>query len=73
VESAEGFLRLVQTLAGVTVPVLALADLASLVVRFRRARGEERQQLKWFTFVVAADLVLLPGSRGGWNAPARRR
>jgi hypothetical protein len=61
VESAEGFLQLVQTIAGVTVPVLALAALASLVVRFRRARGEERQQLKWFTFVVAADLVLIPG------------
>jgi hypothetical protein len=61
VESAEGFLRLIQTLAGVAVPVLALAALASLVVRFRRARGEERQQLKWFTFVVAADLVLIPG------------
>jgi hypothetical protein len=60
VESAEGFLRLVQTLAGVTAPVLALAALASLVLRFRRAGGEERQQLKWFTFVVAADLVLLP-------------
>ena len=38
-----------------------LAALASVVVRFRRARGEERQQLKWFTFVVAADLVLFPG------------
>jgi len=60
-ESAEGFLRLVQTLAGVAAPVLALAALASMVVRFRRARGEERQQLKWFAFVVAADLVLIPG------------
>jgi hypothetical protein len=38
-----------------------LAALASVVVRFRSARGEERQQLKWFTFVVAAELVLLPG------------
>jgi hypothetical protein len=64
VESAEGFLRLIQTLAAFTVPVLALAALASLVLRFRRARGEERQQLKWFTFVVAAEPVLLLGLAG---------
>jgi hypothetical protein len=64
VESAEGFLRLVQTLAAFTVPVLALAALASLVLRFRHARGEERQQLKWFTFVVAAEPVLLLGLAG---------
>jgi hypothetical protein len=61
VEAAEGLLRLVQTMAGVAAPVLALAALASVVVRFGSARGEERQQLKWFTFVVAAELVLLPG------------
>src|SRR5215213_7207094 len=61
VEAAEGLLRLVQTMAGVAAPALALAALASVVVRFRSARGEERQQLKWFTFVVAAELVLLPG------------
>jgi hypothetical protein len=30
--------------------VLGLASVASLVVRFRPARGEERQQLKWFTY-----------------------
>jgi hypothetical protein len=64
IESAEGLLQLVQRLAGVVVPVLVLAVLASVVVRFRRSRGEERQQLKWFTFVVAAELVLLPGLGG---------
>jgi hypothetical protein len=63
-ESAEGLLRTIQTMAGVVVPVLVLAVLASVVVRFRRARGDERQQLKWFTFVVAAELVLLPGLGG---------
>jgi hypothetical protein len=48
--------------------VASLAGCASLVLRFRRARGEERQQLKWFAYaaalLVASNLVgslLLPG------------
>jgi hypothetical protein len=42
---------------------LALAAQASLVVRFRRARGDERQQLKWLAYAIvsfAAYLLLLP-------------
>jgi hypothetical protein len=38
----------------------ALASVASLVFRFRRARGVERRQLKWLTYAAAvAGLVLL--------------
>ena len=44
-----------QLVAGVTGAVIGLAGLAaagSLVVRFRRARGVERQQLRWVALVV---------------------
>jgi hypothetical protein len=36
-----------------------LAAACSVVVRLRRARGDERQQLKWFAYVGAVGAVLL--------------
>jgi hypothetical protein len=42
-----------------SVMVGMLASIVSLVVRFRRSRGVERQQLKWFLFAVSL-LPLLP-------------
>jgi hypothetical protein len=44
----------------VAVPMLLLAGLGaviSLLVRFRRARGDERQQIKWFASASALTLV----------------
>jgi hypothetical protein len=44
----------------ITVPMLFVAGLGavvSLLVRFRRARGDERQQIKWFASAAALSLV----------------
>jgi hypothetical protein len=44
-------------LGGPAFALAVLAALASVVVRFRRADGVERQQLKWFVFTIALLLL----------------
>ena len=45
----------------ISLGLLVVAAVASLVVRFRRSRGEERVQLKWFTYAAALLPVILVG------------
>jgi hypothetical protein len=33
--------------------LLTVVAFVSMIVRFRRSRGDERQQLKWFTYAAA--------------------
>src|SRR6266540_2425465 len=51
---------------GLLLPLLGVAAVASLVLRFRTARGVERQQLKWLAY--AAVLVLVVGLGGVYLA-----
>src|SRR6266542_5130691 len=53
-------LRLVTVGAWGLVEVLALASATALVIRLRRARGDERQQLKWLAY-ASAMVVLCAG------------
>lgn len=46
----------------VLLPLLGVAAVASLVLRFHTARGVERQQLKWLAY---AAVLLLAGGLGG--------
>ena len=53
------------TLLSAAFPLTLLAGLAanlSLLVRFRRAHGDERQQLKWFGYAAAVTLAYVAGS-----------
>jgi hypothetical protein len=55
IQYARGTLELVNTAAFLLLPLCFVLSALSMVVRFRRSAGEERQQLKWF----AAAAVLL--------------
>ena len=52
------WIKAAATLSNVIAPPVFALALASLFIRFRRSRGAERQQIKWFLFVAAIATVL---------------
>ena len=52
-QPAEGWVVPLLSVIGILLPLCGLACVSALILRFRRARGVERQQLKWFTFAGA--------------------
>ena len=53
IESARSALELVSMGSFLLLPLCVVASALSMVLRFRRAAGEERQQLKWFASAAA--------------------
>jgi hypothetical protein len=58
IERAAAALRRMDRLLVLCTVAVTVLCAASVVVRFRRARGVERQQLKWFTFAIALFALL---------------
>jgi len=60
VPAAEGILAWGELILSFAALAAIAACVASVVVRYRRARGEERQQLKWFAYAATlGGLVVL--------------
>jgi len=58
------------TVAFIGLPVLLVLALVSVIVRYRRSRGDERLQLKWFAFAavfVVITFVFNTGDNPVWG------
>ncbi len=64
-----GILGLAFTIGVLIMPVVALASLASIVIRFRRSIGLERLQLKWFTSAAVVVIAFLVPAGAGLLEP----
>jgi signal transduction histidine kinase len=68
VEALEGVLGPLLSVAGFVLLALGFSTVVALILRFRRSRGEERQQMRWFVTAVAlAALLLLFAIVTGWG------
>jgi hypothetical protein len=62
IDAAAGAIELAVAASFALLGTFALAAAASMVIRFRRATGVQRQQLKWFTYAAAQLAVFFTAS-----------
>jgi signal transduction histidine kinase len=58
IEGLRGVADGVITAGALCMIVAGVASVIALILRFRRARGEERQQLRWLAYIAAATAVV---------------
>jgi signal transduction histidine kinase len=62
VEALDGIANLTALIGGLTLLGSAFLSVVALILRFRRAHGEERQQLRWLAYVAATAAAMFIGS-----------
>ena len=66
----EGLAQAIGSVGFLLLFVSSFAGVASMILRLRRSRSLERQQMKWFTLATALTVALfLPAVIGGENGP----
>src|SRR5688572_779069 len=69
IKDADTVLSIVATIGFGLTLVTAIASVTSLVLRFRRAQGVERQQMKWLTFAGSAVVATFLAGPILWSIP----
>jgi len=69
VAGANGLLDKLSTIGIILVLAATIAGTNSLVLRWRRSRGDERQQIKWFVFAGAIFCAVFAVTPVLWSLP----
>jgi len=70
-EVAEGLYGLGRGMSGLSLLALLVLGAISMVVRLRRARGVERQQMKWFAYAAVVFTLVAVGTAIAFFSPLR--
>jgi hypothetical protein len=70
-DTADGLYDLGQAASGFSLLALLVLGAMSMVVRLRRARGVERQQMKWFAYAAVVLALVFVGTAIAFFSPLR--
>jgi hypothetical protein len=68
---ADGLYALGQSMSGISLMALLVLGAISMLVRLRRARGVERQQMKWFAYAAVVLALVFVGTAIAFFSPLR--